>query len=831
MSKITKEILASIVIRYFTEHKKQYTYYKLSQITGFDQQSIRDWEKLKRKSIRNTSFWELIKALQGELQTSFDEFTIYAISELESCGKNVERLQDVFDVSIPFLSIIKTLLQDESPMERSLQEKSGTYNIIRILKGFLSQHREYFHVGEKSLCEMDDPIVNSSFINFTSKVKAGKEILSQESNYLLVKFPGDYNCLIILSNDYISFFENNELNYFAYQIDRLKTQNNIDILLIITDIDKKNIPFVSQSFLMEKFNLFFEFVKIKDLQSISIKGLELGEEDLSDTLRAINQHRYAQLIYERLMSYLSVISVEIIFKPYLDMLHKELDISDEDEIDNKLQELLVHYNGKSSTKDSNDKLNNNDKPNNIDNEYSRKRKRKNKKAEKAAKAIFINYANQILLKKICQYSYLTRHTIYYERNLVNDEVQKTLKNKGVQKLPLVVEICAPNSLTSCDIIDKCDKLLLFTASFNAFSLMKKFQDKTDGQFLPQNVSIHLCHLNPEYMMHQYPDELNGNVDFLIIGYGAGSQITDLTRFIRYAYNWLSEDGVLFISVYNNDAIIFNRSQLRDQRFESAPLYMSDYWIYAPNGQTPLLKTLKAYSPDSFHSTFFSLFDSNNISLSTYPYLSTLINPSDYSRDILDEIRTADKLFAKSGTHGQIISVFAHKSKSDMTIEHFKTIQHFLDFEKIAYRLFTHTLAPDSNSLKRSLQIINAPMNETILLKTVILQRKGKKTQRGSEWIYVILPYDEYVIFDKTRHELVQESSVIKRYNQGTISPLTILAEGINDRDIVYLSFKDKICLKYVLMSAGTNTQSIQLKTKDFFRLITEKNVLIQNLID
>ncbi len=822
MSKITKEILASIVIRYFTEHTKKYTYYKLSQITNFDQQSIRDWEQLKRKNIRNASFWELIKALQDELQTNFDDFTIFAISELECSDKNTERLQDIFDASTPFLSIIKTLLQDETPLERTLQEKSGTYKIIRILKSLLLQHREYFQVGEKSLCEMDDPIVNSIFINFTNIEKAEYDVISQESNYLLVKFPGDYNCLIILSNDYISFFENNRLNYFAYKIDRLKTRNNIDIMLIITDIDKKNIPFENQSFLMEKYNLFFEFIKRKDLESVSIQGLELAEEDLYDTLRAINQHRYAQLIYERLMSYLSVISVEIIFKPYLEMLHKELDVSNQDEIDNKLHELLVHYNGKSYTK----------RPSNKQNDiiYDYSRKRKNKKAENASKAIFINYANQILLKKICHYSYLTRHSIYYERNLVSDEVQKILKFKKIQKLPLVVEICASNSLTSCDIIDKCDKLLLFTASFNAYSLMKKLQDKTGGQFLPQNISIQLCHLNPEYMMHQYPDELNGNVDFLIIGYGAGSQITDLTRFIRYAYNWLSEDGVLFISVYNNDAIIFNRSQLRDQRFEIAPLYMSDYWIYAPNGQTPLLKTLKAYSPDSFHSTFFSLFDSNNISLSTYPYLSTLINPSDYSRDILDEIRTADKLFAKSGTHGQIISVFAHKSKSDMTIEHLKTIQHFLELEKISYKIFTHTIAPDSNSLKRSLQIINAPLDETTLLKTVILQRKGKRTKRGNEWIYVILPYDEFVIFDKTRHELVQESSVIKKYNQGTISPLTILAEGINNSDIVYLFFQDKIRSEYVLMSAGTNTKSIRLKTKDFFRLITEKNVLIQNIL-
>lgn len=70
--------------------------------------------------------------------------------------------------------------------------------------------------------------------------------------------------------------------------------------------------------------------------------------------------------------------------------------------------------------------------------------------------------------------------------------------------------------------------------------MEKLEEKTCQKFLPQNVSLRLCDLNPEYIMHQYPEALNGKVDFLVIGYGVGSQISDLPRFIRYAYNWLEK---------------------------------------------------------------------------------------------------------------------------------------------------------------------------------------------------------------------------------------------------------------------------------------------------
>lgn len=586
-------------------------------------------------------------------------------------------------------------------------------------------------------------------------------------------------------------------NSGLYMIDKLKSQNDLKMLLFITDIDKKRIPFEVQSKLMEKCNLFFEFVSETDLQEISIQGLEIPKEDAFSLSKIVEQHRYAQLIFERFMSYLAVISNEIIFQPYLEKLHKELDREEPEKANIALNKILVSY---------------------------RKRTKNNN---------FTYYANEVLLKDICRYSYLARHAIYYERTLVADKVELLLdEQQQIKKLPFVVEICAPNSLTTCNIIDRCERLLLLTTSHNAYSLMTKLEEKTGKLFLPSNVSLRLCHLNPEYMMHQYPDELNGRVDLLVIGYGAGSQISDLTRFIRYAYNWLSEKGVLFISVYNKDAIILNKNHIHDQRFESSPLYLSDYWTYTLNEQLPLLKKLKAYSPENLQSTYFAFFDTQNINISTYPYISALINPSEYSREILDEIREADKLFASSGVHGQLIDVIAHKSKSDNKPD--TKIRNYLANLNIQYDCYVHTLAPDAKSLRRSLQAKNVPLQNATLLKVVVLQEKHPKLVHKNCWSYAILPYDKSVVYDPMKYELVPETFVTKRFNQGTISPLIVLAERMGDHESgedIFLLYNDHINTEFVIMGGGSNTESIRINTKIFLKIMKKAKVNLQDVIE
>lgn len=66
-------------------------------------------------------------------------------------------------------------------------------------------------------------------------------------------------------------------------------------------------------------------------------------------------------------------------------------------------------------------------------------------------------------------------------------------------------------ISTLNIIERCQKVILLTASQNAYYVMNTLEEKSKHRYLPENVSLRLCHLNPEYMMHQYPEELNGKV--------------------------------------------------------------------------------------------------------------------------------------------------------------------------------------------------------------------------------------------------------------------------------------------------------------------------------
>lgn len=795
---ITKERIISIIISYFIERKKL-SHYKLATKVQVDQKSIKAWAKKERPNIQWESVNSLITGLEDDIEKEFKLLSQFIISELAKDGIDKEYTWKIINENKDMLVIIEKLQELDVAKQKYMQEELGIAPIIESLKNFLSAYREYFQVNEKRIGEGKNESKYASLICNPKRTKNSAGGIS----YLVLKFQNAYNVGIILSNYIIDYTDSDSLDYYTYMIEKLKIQNDLKMLLFITDIDKKIIPVSVQTSLMKDYNLFFEFVKKKDLQKISIQGLKFREEDDLSNPIFVNQHRYAQLIFERFMSYLSVISNEIIFVPYMKKLEKELDVDSKEldvnpkkKVEETLNKILISYKDRT----------------NINN--------------------FINYANEVLIKKVCRYSYLSRHVIYYERNLIAKKVEDFFDKQGIQKLSLVVEICAPNSLTTCNIIDKCEKLLLFTTSHSAYSVMTELEDKTENHFLPSNVSLYINHLNPEYMMHQYQEELNGKVDLLVIGYGAGSQISDLTRFIRYAYNWLSENGILFISVYNKDAIILNKYHIHDQRFESSPLYISDYWTYKMNERPPLLKKLRAYSIEDIQSSYLSMFDTENIHISTYPYISALTNPSEYSRTILDEIREADKLFAEKGVHGQMIDVIAYKNKYIKKKD--IGIKEYLSGLSIIYECYAHTLAPDSKSLKRSLQENKIFISNATLLKTVVLQEKNPKSSHKNCWIYVILPYDKMVTFDKTKYELVPENFVMKKYNQGTISPLAILAERAVDNKSnknIFLFNSDHINKEYVIMRGDSNTESIRIKTTDFRTIIEKADVIAMNIIE
>lgn len=614
MKMISKEKITSIILNYFNE-KKGWTPYRLKKQIGVEQKTVRKWmQETDRSFMRKSSFDLVNEKLGNEICTLYVEFREYFIDKIEKTEADTEGIVEILRNNEPENAeevdvLINKILEQNNHAQPKMQEILGRSNIINSLEELLMQYKEYFQIAEKSNVE-----------NMINDDGLFKETIEELGDFLIVKFPGRYSIGILLANYEIDYTVEKEKDAFCYRVEKFKNQNDLQMVLLITDLDKEEIPIPFQGLLMKKFNLFFECIGKNDLEKVVIQGLQLKEDKSSEIKMKINQHRYAQLIFDKFMSYLTVVSNEIVFSQYLKKLDKKLD-TDEEKNYHVLNGLFVSYNKRTNIKN------------------------------------FMNYANGVLINDIFKYSYLSRHTIYYERNLVEQRVKEILKERNEEKMGLVVEICAPNSLITCNIIDECKKLVLFTASYSGYSLMNEIDEKTGKRFIPGNVFLHLSHLNPEYMGLHYLNELKGKVDLLVIGFGGGSQISDLVRFIRYANGWLSDEGVLFLSVHNAEAIMLNRKQLRDQRFESYPMYMADYWTYTNSDRLSLLKKMKTYSIDDLKAAYLSGLDIQNMKISTYPYISTLINPEEYPRNILDEIREEDKLLAEKGTHGQLIQIF------------------------------------------------------------------------------------------------------------------------------------------------------------------------------
>ena len=615
---ISKEKITSIILNYFNE-KKGWTPYRLKKQIGVEQKTVRKWmQETDRSFMRKSSFDLVNEKLGNEICTLYVEFREYFIDKIEKTEADTEGIVEILRNNEPENAeevdvLINKILEQNNHAQPKMQEILGRSNIINSLEELLMQYKEYFQIAEKSNVE-----------NMINDDGLFKETIEELGDFLIVKFPGRYSIGILLANYEIDYTVEKEKDAFCYRVEKFKNQNDLQMVLLITDLDKEEIPIPFQGLLMKKFNLFFECIGKNDLEKVVIQGLQLKEDKSSEIKMKINQHRYAQLIFDKFMSYLTVVSNEIVFSQYLKKLDKKLD-TDEEKNYHVLNGLFVSYNKRTNIKN------------------------------------FMNYANGVLINDIFKYSYLSRHTIYYERNLVEQRVKEILKERNEEKMGLVVEICAPNSLITCNIIDECKKLVLFTASYSGYSLMNEIDEKTGKRFIPGNVFLHLSHLNPEYMGLHYLNELKGKVDLLVIGFGGGSQISDLVRFIRYANGWLSDEGVLFLSVHNAEAIMLNRKQLRDQRFESYPMYMADYWTYTNSDRLSLLKKMKTYSIDDLKAAYLSGLDIQNMKISTYPYISTLINPEEYPRNILDEIREEDKLLAEKGTHGQLIQILCLKT--------------------------------------------------------------------------------------------------------------------------------------------------------------------------
>lgn len=526
---------------------------------------------------------------------------------------------------------------------------------------------------------------------------------------------------------------------------------------------------------METYNLFFETITQYDLSKIKLPNIMLGKINANKDV--IESDFYAQVVFERLTSYFAVIRNETIFKQF----------------DQNKTELI-----KSTLKDNND--------------------------------LFKGFVDKVLLKEIFRYSYLSRHTIYFERARLREKVVDLLNKHNKKKLGTVIEICFPNSFLSSAISEYCDDLLLFTSSNQSLDFFRKINKDNDSMVFPENVQFNLSHINPQYLSNQFGEKIIGKVDLVILGFGMGSSLINITEYLRYMNSWLTPNGSIFISFANSESVILHKQFNLHDYLEITPLYFSDYWQYTATETLKFLARIKRYTVDEAKRLISTYVD--DFSCYTYPFLSGLINVSQNDKWIRDEVRSIDKEYSCKGNskHGHYITVIGSKNQEFLlknvspekkSIQIHGYISDYIEQQNIEYEKIEHAVTIDTNSLFKALLEKGEDITQFDLIKTVILQRTNYKSNELNV-IYVITPRDYKIRFNPSKYKLLPERKISQLFGTGSISPLVILPSVKSFTKCtgnVYISGFNHLSKEYAIISSGINSSSIKMKRKSFMNIL------------
>lgn len=593
----------------------------------------------------------------------------------------------------------------------------------------------------------------------------------QQRNYIVLNFPNNYGTVLIFTN---KDFDN--LVEYGDYIKEVKEKNNIYLIIIITD---NEISFETQKFFLENYNLFFETITNRDLERTRISNVDICY--LKNLTKSITAHSYAQTVFDRVTSYFAVIKNEIVFKNY------------ESKPRNKTRLELTHESNK-------------------------------------IKLFF----DKILLKDIFNYPYLSRHAIYFERNRLHEEVEKMLESNQNKTLNLVVELCCPNAFLTGGIIEKSNKIMLFTSSFQSIEVINKLNKENDKKILADNVQLELTHIHPKYIANRYGEEIIGKVDLIVLGFGMGSSIFNITEYLRYVNSWLSPRGRVFISFINADSVLFQRQFDLYNRLESSPLLYSDFGKHTVSENVDLLIKLKRYTLEeakTLVSTYVDMYK-----WYTYPFLSSLIASTDNTKYLAEEIREIDKTYALSDKckHGHYITIIGNKENDSQMMEkgvnlREKTIRRkiydYLNLNKIEFEIIKHAVSIDTKSLLFNLFEKGEDIGEFDLLKTIVFHSKDER--KKSDCFKCVITSGDKDISYTQNVRLVSEKKITHMFGQGSVSPLVILPAI--EKDVVFSGDYygiglEKLNKEYVIFSSGINSESIKMRTEIFVKILQERGV-------
>lgn len=744
---------------------------EIAERINVERSSISNWKRGRVTNITKKHYKKIIGLLDEFINKKYeDKFYSYLVDKLYNRGFDKRRCQLLLERDNSVYDRLETLINGYESSQRILQHSFKF--VTSVISRVRAICRLYADYFKISETKLTLENQNLEYVKWIigSSDKQDDTLVMQQ-NYLILNFPNNYRVALAITN-----YVFDPIVQYGDAIRRLKDKNKIDLIIIFTD---NEVEFDQQKYFMETHNLFFETIARRDLNKVKIQNVSIEEMNALPEVK--DALFYAQVIFERLAAFFNVIRNEIIFKEY----------------DNMRDGNVVK-----NLSDNND--------------------------------ILKGFVDKILIKDILKYSYLSRHTIYFERTRLREKVEKVLNKSKKEKLNVVMKLCYPNSFLSSAIYDKCEKLLLFTSSYCSNSIMKKMNEQSNNCIFTDNIQLNLCSMNPSYISNQYYEEISGKVDLIILGFGMGSSLINLTEYLRHIKSWLFPEGMLFISFANADSIIQNKQYANNEILETTPLFFSDYWQYTTKDNIKFLSRVKKYSIEKVAQLISTYVDVQDCY--TYPLLSGIVHFNNGDRAFNEELREIDKKYSisKKSHHGHFINVIGKvntkSNKKSMLYRnrgvHIQNIiMNSLDEMNIQYEIITHAITIDTQNLLRTLVENGQDINQFDLIKTVILCKDGSNGESLLEYVAMAREYE--VNLEAYKGTLLPEKKVIHYFGGGSISPLVLLPEVISFTKCVgsaYLLESDKLAKEYVIFSSGIASESVKIRRQDFIEIMKKISV-------
>jgi|GEM_PF-2104490 len=311
----------------------------------------------------------------------------------------------------------------------------------------------------------------------------------------------------------------------------------------------------------------------------------------------------------------------------------------------------------------------------------------------------------------------------------------------------------------------------------------------------------------------------GRVDLIVASFGLGSFIEDTSGMLRRFYSWLREDGMVFLSFYNEQSIVSELTpNWRDTSLAAHLDPESSTLRVELSAKTVFHIYCKPYSQD-VRNAIMESFDIQYIM--TYPTLMALM-PNGLLQSgskAVGLFRFIDETLADHGHYrlGHYFSIVA-KKKSGHLAEAFSRVIDVLVRNGAEYSLIPHPPAVSFEDVRSHVEM----EHDGLPVKTLLLRRKEDK-----KLIAVVMPArvkaDIRSIAQKVGSQRLYFGSdrdvLFAGFPLGGVAPFGFRLESITG---FYLdeSLEDAKG-EWIYAGSGDNTKTLRVKRSDFFKIVSD----------